>query len=423
MSDYLIKNLKFNSIVNVIDGSFFGAALGFASFVTVIPLFVSGFTESAILIGLIPAIHAVGWQLPQLLTAERVSRLSRIKPMVLWMTIHERVPFLGLGILAWFSPSLNNKLILLLTFVLLVWQGFGGGLTATAWQSLVAKIMPMRFLGTFYGIQSAAGNLLASIAAVLSGLILERNEYPGNFAVCFLLAGGCMLISQLFLGLTREKPLHFDHLPNARDSFWKRLSGILRRDRNFRWFIVARMATQFSFVGFAFYTVYAVKEFQIPVFLIGILTGLLLASQVTSNPFMGWLGDRSGHLRAFQLGVVSAAASTFLAWLADGPGWFYPIFLLAGIANAAGWTIPMAMTVQFGQEEDRPAYIGLANTLIAPVTFIAPILGGLLADIAGYPATFMASSIAGMLTLVLLVAIVQDPRKNPAVQPVKMTTD
>jgi MFS family permease len=138
---------------------------------------------------------------------------------------------------------------------------------------------------------------------------------------------------------------------------------------------------------------------------------------------MGWLGDRSGHLRAFQLGVVSAAASTFLAWLADGPGWFYPIFLLAGIANAAGWTIPMAMTVQFGQEEDRPAYIGLANTLIAPVTFIAPILGGLLADIAGYPATFMASSIAGMLTLVLLVAIVQDPRKNPAVQPVKMTTD
>jgi MFS family permease len=416
MSDYILKNLKYNSIVNILDGSFFGAALGFSSFVTVIPLFVSRFTESAILIGLIPAIHAVGWQLPQLLTARRVSSLSRVKPMVLWMTIHERVPFLGLGVLAWLSPGLNNDSVLLLTFILLVWQGFGGGLTATAWQSLVAKIMPMRFLGTFYGIQSAAGNLLASLGAVLAGLILERSQYPADFTICFLLAGGCMLVSQIFLGLTRENTVESVDSLNVRVNFWRRLGVILRGDPNFRWFIVARMATQFSFTGFAFYTVYAVKQFHIPVFLIGILTGLLLAGQVTSNPFMGWLGDRSGHLRAFQLGILAAAASTFLAWLAAGPAWFYPIFLLAGIANAAGWTIPMAMTIEFSREEDRAAYIGLANTLIAPVTFLAPILGGWLADNAGYPATFLASSFFGLLTLLLLLTIVRDPRRNPTVQ-------
>ena len=36
--------------------------------------------------------------------------------------------------------------------------------------------------------------------------------------------------------------------------------------------------------------------------------------------------------------------------------------------------------LEFGEEEDRPAYIGLANTLIAPFTFLAPVLGGWLAD-------------------------------------------
>ena len=46
------KHVRFNAIVNILDGAFFGSALGFASFTTIIPLFVSQLTDSAILIGL-----------------------------------------------------------------------------------------------------------------------------------------------------------------------------------------------------------------------------------------------------------------------------------------------------------------------------------------------------------------------------------
>ena len=97
------RDLPFNFTVNVLDGGFFGAALGFASFMTVIPLFVSNLTDSAIIIGLIPAIHAVGWELPQLFTAPSVSKLSRYKPMAVLMSLNERIPFLGLAVVAWFS--------------------------------------------------------------------------------------------------------------------------------------------------------------------------------------------------------------------------------------------------------------------------------------------------------------------------------
>ena len=82
------RNFPFNFIVNILDGGFFGLALGFASFSTVLPLFVSNLTDSAILIGIIPAIHIVGWQLPQLFTAHRVSLQKRYKPMVMFFTIH-----------------------------------------------------------------------------------------------------------------------------------------------------------------------------------------------------------------------------------------------------------------------------------------------------------------------------------------------
>src|SRR4051794_21243158 len=165
------KHLPFNFVVNLLDGGFFGAALGFASFVTVIPLFINTFTNSAILIGLIPALHTIGWQLPQLFTAGRVSRLKRYKPFAVLMTANERIPFLGMALLAWFSQSLSPNLVLVIAFVLLAWQGLGGGFTATAWQSMIGKIIPKQHYGKFFGLQSATSNIFGSISAVLAGIL------------------------------------------------------------------------------------------------------------------------------------------------------------------------------------------------------------------------------------------------------------
>jgi hypothetical protein len=88
----LYKNLKHNILVNVMDGGFFGLAFGFASFSTIIPLFVSQMTSSAFLIGLIPGLHVIGWQLPQLLTAKRIAAMNRYKPYVVFMTIRKDYP-------------------------------------------------------------------------------------------------------------------------------------------------------------------------------------------------------------------------------------------------------------------------------------------------------------------------------------------
>ena len=181
-------NLRYNFTINLLDGGFFGLAIGFASFITIIPLFISQMTDSALLIGLAPAIHNVGWQMPQLLTADSVSQARRIKPLVLWATIHERLPFLGLAVVAWFLPQLGIKMALFLTFLLLIWQGLGGGFTANAWTSLMTKIMPPNLHGTFFGAQMAAFTGMEGLSAVTAGLILDRLDGPLDFTLCFLAA-------------------------------------------------------------------------------------------------------------------------------------------------------------------------------------------------------------------------------------------
>jgi MFS family permease len=418
------KNLRFNFIVNVLDGGFFGAALGFASFITIIPLFVSKLTDSAVLIGLIPAIHAVGWQLPQLFTAQRVSKLSRYKGMALLMSLNERLPFLGLAVVAWYSPHIGVQWSLILTFILLIWQGFGGGFTATAWQSLIAKIIPVNLYGRFFGVQSSAVTFLMAIGAILAGLVLSAYYYPLDYSLCFLFASIAMAISFFFIALTREESVPPVSSSTGDElSFREKLGGILRTDKDFRWYLLSRMLTQFATMGFAFYTIYAVREFGVDERLIGFLTGLLLFTEVAFNPLLGWLGDRRGHLLTLQIGIIATIASVLIAMVAKGVAWFFPIFILAGIANVAAWTVPLSMTLEFGSESQRTAYIGLANTLVAPSTFIAPVLAGLLIDNTSYQVAFLASAIAGIATFLVLIMGVKDPRKRLSPQSLISPTD
>ena len=88
--------LRYNMLVNLLQGAFHGAAVsGFASFVTVFPLFVSQMTDSPMLISLIPAIQTAGWHLPQLFMAGIIGRQSQIRPLVVKLSLLERLPYLG----------------------------------------------------------------------------------------------------------------------------------------------------------------------------------------------------------------------------------------------------------------------------------------------------------------------------------------
>jgi len=256
------ENLKYNVVVNLTDAAFFGLGWGLGSFGTIIPLFVNQLTNSALLIGLIPAIHAVGWQLPQLFTAGWVGKMRRFKPAVLAMTIHERVPYLGLALAALLLPILGAAIILPMTFLLLIWQGIGSGVTANAWQSLIAKIIPAEARGTFFGVQAAVANVFISFSAVGAGYLLEKMAPPYGFALSFLLAALMMGISYIFIALTREPEsveiLHSESTPH----FWQVAREILRRDANFRWFLAFRVLFQFATMGFAFYIVFGLRRFE-----------------------------------------------------------------------------------------------------------------------------------------------------------------
>lgn len=410
IEQHIRKNLQFNIFVSFIDAGFFGLALGFGSFSTIIPLFVSHLTDAAMLIGLAPAIHAVCWQLPQLFTASRMARLRRFKPTVMMLTIHERAAFLGLTVVALLVPRIGLDVALVLTFIMLAWQGLGAGFTANAWQSMIAKIIPSHVRGTFFGAQAAVANILMSLAALGGGYVLEKGGFPNGFAISFFITAIFMACSWIFLNRTRE-PESLEALdPSHPASTFRGMWEILRRDRNFSWFLVTRFLAILATMGFSFYIIYALRRFDMDVITAGWLTATLTIAQTVANVGMGWLGDRFGHRLMLILGALAITLSSLLAWWAPSLDWFYLIFVLEGLANVAIWTIGMAITVEFGSEVERPTYIGLSNTLVAPFSIIAPLLGGWMVDNISYQSMFILAAVLGLVTALALIFLVKNPR-------------
>jgi MFS family permease len=322
---------------------------------------------------------------------------------------------LGLALVALFMTGLGNKATLVLTFIMLIWQGLGAGFTANGWQSMIAKIIPPDWRGTFFGAQAAWANVLISIAAVAAGFILDKVRDPLNFSLCFTLTIVGMGFSMVALGLTREPIDNEKNIPAYQPSPWKGGLEILRRDRNFSAFLVVKVVSQFATMGFAFYIVYSLRRFGMSDLTAGFLTAAVTISSTIANALMGWLGDRLGHRAMLIAGSFAVTLSSLLAWGAPSLNWMYPVFILSGLANVAYWTIGMAITTEFGNEETRPIYIGLSNTLVVPFTIAAPLLGGWIADTSGFQVTFIISAIGGLVIAALLFWLVRDPRPRERV--------
>ena len=415
LSQDLQDKLRHNAAVNILDGSFFGLSItGLASYVTIVPLFLSYLTESTALIGFVAALFHIGWQVPQLLTSNYVAGMRRFKPMVLAMTLLERVPYFGLALVAFLIPAIGTDLALLLTVLLLGWQSLGGGFTGTAWQSMISKIMPPHRLGAFFGVQSACINLFGAGGALLASYILARLEFPQSFSLLFFIAAISLVVSFVFLALTYEpasEPKDIVQRVPWRE-FGGRLGSILRADDNFRWFLIARGLTSLSLTVISFFTIFGIRRYQMTPEFAGAMTSVLLVSHTLSSALVGWAGDRWGHRRVLMVGNAATVLSIVIALLAPDVTWFYLVFALTGIVNSTQWSTILTITVQFSSVAERPFYIGMANTLIAPVTIFAPIIGGWLVDAVSFELTFSIFALAGLLSLLVFLIQMRDPRET-----------
>lgn len=406
----VIKNFKRNSFANLLDTAFWYFGGSFTAAYTIMPVFLSTLTDSPILIGLIPALQAIGWFLPQLFLAKYLEGINQRLPLVRKLGIFERLPFLLLAIGAFLIPGLDQKVALFLILIIYTIKVFSSGLVALPWQELMATVIPVSHRGRYWGISLIVGKLIGLVGAFITGLILARITYPNNYAIMFLIGFIAVSISFLFLSLNVE-PVIERQSSQVDPGIWSRIKKTLGKDKNFGIYLINRGFTFMSSMGMVFITVYGIQKFNLPISQSATFTAVMLISEIFGAGIWGNLGDKDGYKRVIEICNFFSIVGLFSLLFVNTLWGLFIVFGILSFAHSGEYLSDQNFAMEFGSEKDRPTYIGMSKTLTGPFFLVAPIVGGSIIQLWGYKSMFLVALIVSVVAFLIIKFIVKDPRK------------
>jgi MFS family permease len=124
------------------------------------------------------------------------------------------------------------------------------------------------------------------------------------------------------------------------------------------------------------------------------------------------LGARS-NLLAIRLALGGGALLPICALLAGvvGPLPLYFGFLVSGLATGSNlFSSYLNWLVGYAHADRRPIYVGLANTVAAVISLIAPFIAGTIAQHLGYRPLFVVSLVMALGALFVALRSLRDAR-------------
>ena len=223
-----------------------------------------------------------------------------------------------MALTVWWFAEPSPTFTLVAIFVLLAIHAASGGIVTPGWLDLIAKVIPPRRRGIWFGLSHGLGAFFGVAGAALAGWVLVNWPYPQNFAICFLMAFVVLVISWVWLVLNREPDSPSIKTGTSLRTYFRQLPAVLRRDPNYVRFLLARAATALGAMATGFYAVYGSERWSFGGDDVAILTAILTGSQAIMNVVWGLVGDRHGHKVVLAAGVCAALGALLMArWVSE----------------------------------------------------------------------------------------------------------
>ncbi len=426
MHPEVARLFKHNAIVNTFDICFFFMADSFWAINTIMPVFAATLTDSPFIIGLMPAIVNAGWFLPQMFMAKRVSEMPEVVTFGKRMARLERIPYVFFIILALLLPVIGNKIGLIALILVMIWRGVGGGMSALPWQETMARVIPLSHRARFFGFSRVIGQLFGVVGSAIMALILARVDYPYNYALGFGVAVVIQWVSYAFYHQNREPDINIpqvqDEQSNATMAIRQNTSAdahdapipgvmeILRKDRNFRLYIIARALSFLGNMATAFIAVYAIQTFNLNDEQAAIFTGVLFAAGIFGYALWGAIGDRIGPKKIVTYSFVAWAIALLIAIFTNTVWVYYLVFVFFGIYSAGIGVGDSMLIMELSDDRLRPTYLGMARTLTGAFLLLAPVLAGWLVYEYSYNLMFWIALAFTLVSTVLMAQVRDFPR-------------
>lgn len=416
-SRFVEQNLKRNYIAHYVHGMLGMTGFRLVNTPTFVPAYIHSISGSDAWVGIGTSLQQLGGIVSPIIGAAQIEHRKRILPVSVTLGLLMRAQILGLAISGWF---LTGSWALTLALLFLFLLGFFQGPQRVAFQLLLAKVIPIRLRGRLQAWRNLTGGLIAAVLSYFAGSWLVANHVFGNgYATTFFLA--FVLTS---LGLSALQMLMREPEPptvRARTALKDRLKdfpALIRGDKGFAWFMVARSLAMGSRIGQPFFFLYAAMIMGItaggdPVKFgatLAILSFSYMAADTVTNLVWGYLGDRQGFrstlVIAMAINLVGVAALMMSHTLIT----FVVAFFAVGAAQSGYLMSTTNIVLEYGHHHDVPMRMALSNTAEGAMGALAPLLGGGLVLLWGYESAFYATMFTVALALIVLVWKVEEPR-------------
>ncbi|MDO8837312.1 MAG: MFS transporter [Parvibaculum sp.] len=403
-------NLRRNYAANLAHGLLGQTGFRLVNAPTFVPAYIYLLSGSEFLVGLALAAQWLGASASSIFGATLIEHRKRVLPMGLLIGWGMRAGVLGLALGGFFLPD-RWALITAIGFLCLF--GLFNGMQAVIFNTLMAKVIPLRLRGRLTGFRNFAAGLTAAGVSWMGGhYFVEGNLFGNGYASTFMMAFILTSIGLSLLMLVREPE---PPTIRARATLGGRLHDIpmmLKADPALARFYLAAGLAALGTMAVPFYILYAGERIGLSGATIGILSTAFLLAQTTTNLLWGSLADRFGNRLVFILSVATWGAATVLLLAVDT---LWPLAIaFAGLGAGQGGfqNSNQNIIVEFGARDDLPMRIAMLNTATSLMHAAGPLLGGVIAYAISFDALF-ALSIAVLLAAVLtMIFLVDEPRKR-----------
>ncbi len=408
---FIQRNLARNFMAHLFHGMLGQTGFRFINAPTFIPaylLMLSG--GSNLLVGAALALQGLGQMLTPLVGANLISHRARVLPIGFITGTLMRSCVLLMGLAGFF---LEDDLLLVTMMVLLMFFGLLEGMQGVIFNYLMSKVIPVSKRGRLTGFRNFLAGTTAAAVAYIGGTYLIGTEpsiagYSWMFILAFVLTAIGLLM--LFGVREPEPPVVKPRLSLVLQL--REVPNLLRAEKTFRRFIVARTIATTGRMAMPFYILYAGQTIGLSGAILGILTFAFTISGTVSNLFWGYIADQRGFRRVILLTGSLWIIATLMLLASNSLAMIILVFAGIGAAVQGFEQAARNIVLEFGDRQNLPVRIALANSVSQLSGSLGPLAGGVMASLLGYEYVFMTSVLFLAMGAALILFRIPEPRNE-----------
>lgn len=397
-------------------------------------LFALALGASKAQIGLFSSLPALLGNIVQIPAAVITERLGRRKLICILGGIGSRLAILVVFLIPFFNLDSTAVVVLIAAIAL---RGLVGSLGVPAWTAIMADITPRSARGGFFSTRNILASLTGLGGTLAAGWIIRTYGFPRGYQWSFLAAFFLGLLSLYFFSrIPVTEPASRKRAADAAiaaqgskisadaarisdppESFSRKLHRFvqaLATHRNFRKYCLTSVLWGFSVsLGGPLVAVYFSETLKGTAAQWSICSAAGLIATMVGQRYWGRLTDRFGPKNVMAAGGIGAA-SVPLLWLAIPVP---EVGFVASFIGSFGWggynLAAFNFLLELTPEENRPTFVGVYNTLVGVTTSIAPLIGGILADLIGMRYVLLLSGILRFTSYFVFVRSVENTSGIP----------